>query len=150
MAAKKKPSRTVFLTDPEIRELEKMDDGQLGSHFFTLGVQKAAEVVRSTIASYRITARVANAGWKLMQFMREDQTVLAIIQSRPGFVEAYNELQAALSDYSPGNWPAPRNEREYAAHVLERLYEEATRMPSWESSLEKIYEAVTKEYEGMS
>lgn len=144
MAAKKRPSRTVPLSDPEIRELEQMDDGQLGSFFSVNGTQKAAEIVRAVISSYRITARVANAAWGLAQAMNTH----GIPASLPHPVlEELQKLQAALSVYSPGNWPPPRMEREYCAHVLEKLYEEATRMPSWESSLEKIYEAVEREYE---
>lgn len=146
-AKKHKPSRTVFLSDPEIREFEAMDDGQLSAFFFQNGVGVAAEIVRSVIASYRITARVANAGWKLAKAIQEDKDVLGWIRTRPLVGTAFDELVAALSDYSPGNWPPPRTEREHAMHILEKLYEEATRRPSWESSLEAIYQAVSREYE---
>lgn len=151
MAAKKKPSRTVFLTDPEIRELEQMDDGQISVHFMQLGVQNASQVVRAMIASYRITARVANAGWKLLQALNQDdegmKEVLSWLATNTAAREALLELRSALTDYSPGNWPPPRTEREYAMHILEKLYETATRRPSWESALESIYQAVEAEYE---
>lgn len=144
MAAHK---RKVFLTDPEIREYEAMDAGQISAHFFTAGVDKASQIVRSVIASYRITARVANASWGLLQGLLADPAVLRAIENNPALVEEVRKLQAALNDYSPGNWPPARTEREYAAHVLVKLYELAASMPSWESSLEKIYEAATREYE---
>lgn len=141
-AAKHKPSRTVFLSDPEIRELEQMDSGQISAHFMHLGVDKASQLVRSMIASYRITARVANAAWGLAVAMNKHG-----IPVHPEILEELTKLQAALSDYSPGNWPPVRTEREYAVHVLEKLYEEAARMPAWESSLEKIYETLSREYD---
>ncbi len=147
MAAHK---RKVFLTDPEIREYEAMDAGQISAHFFTAGVQKASEIVRSVIASYRITARVANASWGFAQAVSQDPGLLAFIASKPQLKIPFEALLAAMHDYSPGNWPPPRHEREYAAHVLEQLYELAASMPSWESSLEKIYEATAREYESFT
>lgn len=146
MAAKKKPSRTVFLSDPEIREFERMDDGQLSSFFCTNGVQEAARIVRSVIASYRITAHVAVAAWGLFETLRAHPDILEETNRRPDLVEVMNKLGAALSNFSPGNWPPPRTELETAAHLLEKLYEEATRRPSWESSLEAIYQAVEAVY----
>lgn len=143
-------ARKLFLTDPEIREFERMDAGQIGAYFFTAGVQKASEIVRAVIASYRITARVANAGWALADEMQKDVTVMSAIRGSARVSAALRALTDSLRDYSPGNWPPPRNEREYAAHVLEELYETAVKMPSWESSLEKIYEAVTREYEAIT
>lgn len=146
-AAKHKPSRTVFLSDPEIRELEVMDAGQISAHFMQQGVDKASQLVRAMIASYRITARVANAAWGLAQALQNAPAVFHAMQREPAVYNAFEELRAALSGYSIGNWPPPRTEREYAMQVLEQLYEVATRRPSWESALEAIYQAVEKEYE---
>lgn len=146
-ATKHKPSRTVFLSDPEIRELERMDAGQISAHFMQAGVDKASQIVRAMIASYRITAHVANAAWGLFETLRCHPDILEEIDRRPDLKEALGKVGAALSSYSPGNWPPPRTDREYAMHVLEKLYETATRRPSWESALEAIYQAVEVEYE---
>lgn len=106
--------RQVILPEVEIQTLERMDEAQVGGWIFEKGTAKAAQKIVSFLRSYRIAATGANVAWKLL---REIDTTGGIS------AETVTELRAAMSLYSPSNFPPLQSDLAYACRVLEETYD---------------------------
>ena len=115
-------SRKTFMPEAEIQDLERMTKDALMVLLSAKGPHKIAQLIDALLRSYRLAATVANVAWKLAK------------EAEHGAItpETFEALQAALADYSPGNFAPPRNTLEYACRVLEDLYDRllATNTPA--------------------
>lgn len=98
-------------------------------------------------ASFFIAARVSNAAWALFEQLRTHPDIFEELGRRRDLLDAMEKLGAALTAYSPGNWPPPPTFKTYAAQRLEELYAEAEQAPTREAVLEVLYQAIGREYE---
>lgn len=106
-------SRTTWMKEGEIRDLEKLDEAQMGAFIMQVGTQKSAEKIVTLLRSYRIAAMVANSAWQVMQ------------ESQAGQItpESWAELQKRLNLYAPAHFPPYRSDLEFLCRSLEELYD---------------------------
>lgn len=92
------------------------------------------------VASFRIAARVANTAWKYIQ-AKQALAAQPDGSSSYDMYRAQSELQEALHEYSPENWPPPKP----TAHdVLVGVYDECAVAPTREEILEILYRAIER------
>jgi hypothetical protein len=101
------------MKEGEIRDLEKLDEAQMGAFIMQVGTQKSAEKIVTLLRSYRIAAMVANSAWQVMQ------------ESQAGQItpESWAELQKRLNLYAPAHFPPYRSDLEFLCRSLEELYD---------------------------
>lgn len=109
-------ARKVFMSEVDIRKFEQMDEAQIASVIFPLGLAEGAAMFVSLFRSYRIAATVANAAWKVSKEAEAGQIS----------PQAWGEMQRALHLYSPGNFRPFAAELEYGCRLLEELYDHLT------------------------
>lgn len=131
-------SRMTYLPEKKLVELEKLSEAEMASFIMTVGTQKAAETFVAALRSYRITASVANAGWKVAQ------------EAASGSIsaESFQQLQKTLANYSPANFPPFKSDLEFHCRSLEELYDHLSQW-NFEGSntmvmMEQLFERISQ------
>lgn len=114
-------TKKTMLTGPEIERLTGPAD---------------AATVALFVKSFRATATVANAAWKLLA--RMEATVPTDTH------DALLELRAALQGYSPENFPTPPALQQRLTELLVEAYNDASAAPTKEAALEAVYRAIER------
>ncbi len=133
-----------YLAIQEIYQYQDMSESEISAVFFTLGVQRAATLFHLMLQSFKITARVANAGWRLFSVLR---TVLKPNEKTwiPQTVMA--EVEQSLHDYSPDNFRPHIADLEFASACFEQFYNDASTKETKEEIEELIFEWTKKLHE---
>lgn len=115
MASAKKARKRAYMEERDIQQYEHMDESQMGSVFFSEGVQVGAQHFVRLMRSYRISANVASSAWKLVSEIERGEMNET----------TFNELKARLHLFAP-EAPAfrpPQPMLEYACRLCEELYD---------------------------
>lgn len=132
--------RVEHMVENEIQELESMTLEQVETLVARCGTSKTSELIMALLRSYRSSAHVSNAAWRVVKESEDGGTISA---------GSFRALRAALHAYSPLNFLPFRSDVEYAAATLESLY---NTLESWNfnspramlSFAEHLYERITQ------
>jgi hypothetical protein len=105
------------MPESDIQKYEYMDQAQMGSAFFSGGIEEGAKYFVQLMRSYRISANVAHSAWKLVDEMEKLGTMHN--------TETLEELKQRLRLFAP-EAPAfkqPKPVLEYGCRLLEELYD---------------------------
>lgn len=136
-------TKKEFLAIREIYQYQEMNVAEIREVFFQLDGQKGANLFWLMLQSYKITARVAAAGWRIFQALKSVLKPHEQVWVPPTMMD---ELEASLADFSPDNFPDFRNAAtlEYAAECFEQFYNEACTKTTREEVEELIFEWTQK------
>lgn len=132
-------TKKEFLAIREIYQYQEMTAAEISAVFFQLGVQRGANLFYLMLQSFKITHRVATAGWRLFQAVKSVVKPHEHVWIPPSIMD---EVGAALSDFSPENFPEFRviNHLEFAQRCFEQFYNEASTKTTKEEVEELIFE----------
>jgi hypothetical protein len=118
---RRKAPRIEHLPEKDIQDIEAFTPEQQEFFIERLGHEKTSGLITALLRSYRISAHVSNAAWKVVK------------ESETGAIspESFRELQKALHIYSPLNFLPFKSDVEFAALMLESVY---NTLESWDFS----------------